>query len=67
MLDNFNISSNIASQKHVFASSYRKFEKKLIYSTDISKSKKSFLEKKIKINQPFSPLNLENTNDIFYT
>ena len=68
MLDNFNISSNIASPSWIFASNYRNLIKKIKIQLDYFKSKKSFL---VEIRNKdkstyYSPLNLENTNDIFY-
>lgn len=68
LLDNFNISSDIASPDWIFANNYRNFIKKIKIRLDYFKNKKSFLfEFKDKDKSTYyNPLDLQNTNDIFY-
>ena len=68
MLDNFNISSDIAPPNWIFANNYRNLIKKIRIRLDYFRNKKSFLfEFKNKDKSTYyNPLNLENTNDIFY-
>ncbi len=68
MLDNFNISSDIASPNWIFSNNYRNLIKKIKISLDFFRSKKSFLfEFRNRDKSTYHyPLNLKNTNDIFY-
>ena len=68
MLDNFNISSDIAPPNWIFANNYRNLIKKIKIQLDYFRNKKSFLfEFKNKDKSTYyNPLNLENINDIFY-
>ena len=68
MLNNFNISSNIASSDWIFSNNYRNIIKKLKIKFDTLKSKKTFLfEPKNKDKSTkYNPLNLDYINDIFY-
>ena len=68
MLDNFNISANVASSDWTFPNNYKNLIKKIKIKLDFFKKKKSFLfeiKNKDKLTK-YNPLNLENTNDIFY-
>ena len=68
LLDNFNISSDIASPDWIFANNYRNLIKKIKIRFDYFKNKKSFLfEFKNKDKSTYyKPLDLQNANDIFY-
>ena len=68
MLNNFNISSNIAPSNWIFSSNYRSFIKKIKIKCDFFKKKKSFLfelKDKSKLTK-FNSITLENINDTFY-
>ena len=68
MLDNFNISSEIAPPNWIFSNNYRKFIKKIMVKLDFLKKKKIFFFETKNKNKStkYNPLNLNNINDIFY-
>ena len=68
MLNNFNISSNIAPSNWIFANEYRNFIKKTYIKLDYFKKKKSFLFEKKNFDKStsFNQVNINNTNKIFY-
>ena len=68
MLNNFNISSNIAPPKWIFSNHYRNFIKKIYMKLDHFKYDKSFLYEKKNIDKTkfFHPVNIDNTNNTFY-
>ena len=68
MLNNFNISSNIAPSNWIFSSNYRSLIKKIKIKFDFFKKKKSFLfelKDKNKLTK-FNSITLDNINDTFY-
>ena len=68
MLNNFNISSNIAPSNWIFSSNYRSLIKKIKIKCDFFKKKKSFLfelKDKNKLTK-FNSINLDNISDTFY-
>jgi hypothetical protein len=68
MLNNFDISSNIAPSNWVFANEYRNILKKMYIKADFFKKNKSFLFEKKKFDKStfFNPVDIDNTNKIFY-
>ena len=68
MLDNFNISSDIAPPNWIFSNNYRNILKKIMIKSDVLKKKKSFLFETKDKNKftKYNPINLENINDNFY-
>ncbi len=68
MLDNFNISSDIAPPNWIFSNNYRNILKKIMIQSDVLKKKKSFLFETKDKNKftKYNPINLENINDNFY-
>ena len=68
VLDNLNLSSDLAPKKHVFASSSRNIIKKFYLLSDKFLKQKKFLFEKKDYNKStfFSPINIENTNNFFY-
>ena len=68
MLNNFNISSNIAPSNWIFSNHYTNFIKKLYMKLDYFRHKKSFLYEKKNIDKTtfFCPINISNTNNTFY-
>ena len=68
MLDNFNISSDIAPSNWIFSSNYRNFIKKIMIKIDLFKQNKSFFfEKKNKDKTTqYNQFNLNKLNKIFY-
>jgi hypothetical protein len=68
MLDNFNISSTIASPEWIFSNNYRNLIKKIKIKYDFLKKKKSFffeLKDKNKLTK-FNTINLNNMDNAFY-
>ena len=68
MLNNFNISSNIAPSNWIFSNNYRSLIKKIQIMSDFFKKKKSFLfelKDKNKLTK-FNSITLDNVNDTFY-
>ena len=68
MLNNFNISSNIAPSNWIFSNNYRSLIKKIQIMSDFFKKKKSFLfelKDKNKLTK-FNSITLDNINDTFY-
>ena len=68
MLNNFNISSKIASSEWIFSNNYRNLIKKIKIKCDFFKKKKSFLfesKDKNKLTK-FSSIKLDNFNDTIY-
>ncbi len=68
MLDNFNISSDIAPPNWIFSNNHRNILKKIMIKFDIFKKKKSFLfENKDKYKfTKYNPIGLDNIKDTFY-
>ncbi len=68
MLNNFNISSNIAPPNWIFSSNYRNFIKKIKMKLDFFKNKKSFLieTKNLDKSTKYNQIKLLNINDTFY-
>jgi len=68
MLNNFNISSNIAPSSWIFSNHYTNFIKKIYIKLDYFRHKKSFLYEKKNIDKStfFYPIDISNTNNIFY-
>tara|TARA_B100001057_G_scaffold183260_1_gene183962 strand:+ start:2797 stop:3702 length:906 start_codon:yes stop_codon:yes gene_type:complete len=68
MLDNLNISSDIAPPEWVFADNYRNLIKHIKIKLDYFRNKRSFLfEFRNKDKSTFyNPINLKNTNNIIY-
>ena len=68
MLNNFNISSNIAPSNWIFDNQYSNFLKKIHIKFNYLKKKKSFLFEKKNFDKStsFNPINIDNTNKIFY-
>ena len=68
MLNNFNITSNIAPSDWIFSNSYRNFVKKIKIKCDFFKKKKSFLFESKDKNKftKFSSIKLDNFNDQIY-
>ena len=68
MLDNFNISSNIAPANWIFSNLYTNLIKKFYLKLDYFKRNKSFLFEKKKFDKStyFSSININNTNNTFY-
>jgi hypothetical protein len=68
MLNNFNISSNIAPSNWIFSNHYTNFIKKIYIKLDYFRHKKSFLYEKKNIDKStfFYPIDISNTNNIFY-
>ena len=68
MLDNFNISSKIATSNFIFSNPYKKLKKKILVKLDFFKKKKTFLFEKKNNNKltKYTPVNIENTNDFFF-
>jgi len=67
MLNNFNISSNVAPSNWIFNSQYRNFLRKIYIKFDYLKNKKSFLFEKKNSDKStyFNPININNTNEVF--
>ena len=68
MLNNFNISSNIAPSNWIFSNYYTNLIKKLYMKLDHFKIDKSFLyeNKTTKKTTNFNPIKIENTKSTFY-
>ena len=68
MLNNFNISSKIASSEWIFSNNYRNLIKKIKIKCDFLKKKKSFLFESKDKNKftKFSSIKLDNFNDQIY-
>ncbi len=68
MLDNFNISAKNAHSDWIFSNNYKNLIKKIKIKLDSFRNKKSFLfeAKNEDKSTQFSPINLENIDDIFY-
>ena len=68
MLNNFNISSKIASSEWIFSNNYRNLIKKIKIKCDFFKKKKSFLFESKDKNKftKFSSIKLDNFNDQIY-
>ena len=68
MLNNFNISSKIASSEWIFSNNYRNLIKKIKFKCDFFKKKKSFLFESKDKNKftKFSSIKLDNFNDQIY-
>lgn len=68
MLNNFNISSNIAPKNWIFDNHYSNFIKKIYIKLDLFKNNKSFLfEGKNSDKSTFyNPIKIENTSNTFY-
>ena len=68
MLDNFNISSKIATSSFIFSNPYKKLKKKFLVKLDFFKKKKTFLFEKKNNDKltKYTPVNIENTNDFFF-
>ena len=68
MLDNFNISSEIAPTDWIFSNNYRNLIKKILIKLEFFKKKKSFLfeEKNKDKSTKYKPFCLDNVNDTFY-
>ena len=68
MLNNFNISANIAPSNWIFSNNYRNLIKKIKIKCDFFKKKKSFLfelKDKNKLTK-FNSITLDNISDTFY-
>ena len=68
ILDNFNISSNYAPKKYIFANFYRNILKKIYLLTDNLSIKKKFVFEKRDFNKStfYSPIYIENTDKFFF-
>ena len=68
MLDNFNISSKIATSNFIFSNPYKKLKKKILVKLDFFKKKKTFLFEKKNNDKltKYTPINIDNTNDFFF-
>ena len=68
MLNNFNISSKIASSEWIFSNNYRNLIKKIKIKCDFFKKKKSFLFESKDKNKftKFSSIKLDNFSDQIY-
>ena len=68
MLNNFNISSNIAPSDWIFSNHYTNLIKKLYMKLDYFKIDKSFLYENKTTNKTtnFNPIKIENTKSTFY-
>ena len=67
-LNHFKTTSNIASQKYVFANHFKHIIKKFLIFFDIFKKKKKFIFEKKDYNKQskYHPIDLTLTNDIFF-